>query len=813
MKPPASDTRPERLGLALSGGGFRACAFHLGVLKRLFELGILQQLTTISAVSGGSIVAAFFLSWQTNKRPILSPADWDEFETDLTEVMRHGIRGKVFWDVIVHPALLVLLPGILYGYYRWSSGLLTDLLPASPIVALLLLLAFVYWYQCSSDRLAVQYDKTLYKDLHIRKLPGAPTLIINATSLGRGELLQITSTDGRHSKTEMFPGSKELAGASVQTNQDVDAFLSRAVAASSAVPGLFRPVRLASFRHRVHRITRLVGDTEYPERVDDAVDGGIFDNQGLFALIDSESHRCDKIIVSDAAKVLEVSSRKGLWWIGVLQRSQDILLERVRNQSYQWLKRTEIPKVVVNITQQDGSALPEPVTQHLPRVRTDMDRFSRYEIWALMKHGYHLIDARLAQEPAFAILATTAAESNFQTANNNIRVPPAEVRRLPNHLKYSSQRVLCWRWLQRVPGSVLRNRGRDSQLDNPKDRPNQPPAVSLEGRAPTINTPSFKEQTATPSREREAANEPRPSAEGRTAMTTEAAAAGLVRPYRSPVEYGYVLVLALIFLAIGWIGLDARPEDRSDAWFKIVILLAAFAVIVGRGITGVWRGILIDSRYKMSLGRFQLLAWSLVVLSALVTAVLSNVTLGLESPLEIDIPSTLWVLMGISTASAVGGSAVLASKKPIKPDKEEVKEVEEDPQREASAPIKRDSIVVQNTSIKDARWADLLKGDETGNATAVDLGKIQMLFFTFILVVGYGAAIARLFGAEGPILGLPPVDEGMNVLLGISHTGYVAAKSVTQSATTGAGNQNANGRNKDSETAEPITRKNNGVNP
>ena len=46
-------------GLALSGGGYRASLFHLGVTRRLHELGILQQTTRLSSVSGGSILAGF----------------------------------------------------------------------------------------------------------------------------------------------------------------------------------------------------------------------------------------------------------------------------------------------------------------------------------------------------------------------------------------------------------------------------------------------------------------------------------------------------------------------------------------------------------------------------------------------------------------------------------------------------------------------------------------------------------------------------------------------------------------------------------
>jgi len=51
---------PKRLGLALSGGGFRASFFHLGVLARLAELGLLRQIDVISSVSGGTIVGAFY---------------------------------------------------------------------------------------------------------------------------------------------------------------------------------------------------------------------------------------------------------------------------------------------------------------------------------------------------------------------------------------------------------------------------------------------------------------------------------------------------------------------------------------------------------------------------------------------------------------------------------------------------------------------------------------------------------------------------------------------------------------------------------
>ena len=51
---------PIRIGLALSGGGFRAAAYHLGVLKRLEEFGVLASIEALSTVSGGSITGALY---------------------------------------------------------------------------------------------------------------------------------------------------------------------------------------------------------------------------------------------------------------------------------------------------------------------------------------------------------------------------------------------------------------------------------------------------------------------------------------------------------------------------------------------------------------------------------------------------------------------------------------------------------------------------------------------------------------------------------------------------------------------------------
>lgn len=56
---------PEKgVALCLSGGGYRAMVFHIGVLWRLHETGVLRRLSRVSSVSGGSITAAVLaLAW------------------------------------------------------------------------------------------------------------------------------------------------------------------------------------------------------------------------------------------------------------------------------------------------------------------------------------------------------------------------------------------------------------------------------------------------------------------------------------------------------------------------------------------------------------------------------------------------------------------------------------------------------------------------------------------------------------------------------------------------------------------------------
>lgn len=54
------DPEPGKLGICCSGGGIRSAAFNLGALQWLQQEGQLQQASYLSAVSGGSYIAAAF---------------------------------------------------------------------------------------------------------------------------------------------------------------------------------------------------------------------------------------------------------------------------------------------------------------------------------------------------------------------------------------------------------------------------------------------------------------------------------------------------------------------------------------------------------------------------------------------------------------------------------------------------------------------------------------------------------------------------------------------------------------------------------
>lgn len=73
-----------RIGIALSGGGSRAIAFHLGCLRTLHRLGVLDRAKVLSTVSGGSVIGALYA---------LHEGPFETFERQVRALLRAGLLG------------------------------------------------------------------------------------------------------------------------------------------------------------------------------------------------------------------------------------------------------------------------------------------------------------------------------------------------------------------------------------------------------------------------------------------------------------------------------------------------------------------------------------------------------------------------------------------------------------------------------------------------------------------------------------------------------------------------------------------------
>jgi len=233
-----------------------------------------------------------------------------------------------------------------------------------------------------------------------------------------------------------------------------------------------------------------------------------------------------------------------------------------------------------------------------------------------------------------------------------------------------------------------------------------------------------------------------------------------------PWNVGFTLGITVFFIVvIALVGVIASTSMRLAVWIGTLILLSLFLLVLGRGITGQWLGFLIDNRKKMSLSRFQIGLWLLLTGSAFLVAALTNLYIVIfNTPLKalsITIPSELLALFGVSAASLAGASTILNAKKNAQQQ------------------------VAHHESREEAEWYDMFKGDDVANADYLDLSKVQMFFFTIILVIIYGVALGTMFMGVGDgvnptlaITSFPTLSATMVTLLGISQAGYLAYKAV-----------------------------------
>ncbi len=111
----------KEFSLALSGGGFRASLFHIGVLMKLSEVGLLQKATTISTVSGGSIIGMLYylhLKYLLETKENVSKEDVITIVKDVKEEFLNAVRKNIIMVPLKRNLIQLIEAGINPDYSR-----------------------------------------------------------------------------------------------------------------------------------------------------------------------------------------------------------------------------------------------------------------------------------------------------------------------------------------------------------------------------------------------------------------------------------------------------------------------------------------------------------------------------------------------------------------------------------------------------------------------------------------------------------------------------------------------------------------------
>ena len=252
------------ISLALSGGGSRAIAFHLGCLRALHDLGILQRVKLLSTVSGGSVIGALYAAHD---------GPFPDFEERVRAMLARGLARPIVRTALLTAegpkALLCfgltgLASFVAFALSRslWLFSLalpperrkgwqLEDLHPP------------IRRFASLATILRRAMDEEFFKGTRLRDLPReGPLLVVNAADLRTGSAFYFTSQDS---------GSWRLG--KLASN---DITLAHAVTASAAYP-LFLPALDEEYAFNRRDGSRRL------ERVT-LTDGGVYDNLGLAPL-------------------------------------------------------------------------------------------------------------------------------------------------------------------------------------------------------------------------------------------------------------------------------------------------------------------------------------------------------------------------------------------------------------------------------------------------------------------------------------------------------------------------------------------------
>ncbi len=346
---PAAARERAGIALCLSGGGFRAALFHLGGARRLNELGVLSSLTAISAVSGGSILAAHLAD---RLRPW--PAT-GEVTPGWEAHVAAPFRAFTHRNLRTIPLARQLLP------WHWLT------------------------LSVAVETLATAYERRLTTRT-LPELPERPRIIFSAT-----EMAYDANWIFERARIGDFQTGYQRPAPAMP--------LGRAVAASSAFPPFFPPMILH------FQPDQLKGGSARGEQRDEIVghitltDGGAYDNMALEPVWKGSQ----AVLVSDGGATFEIGMTRNpllrlLRYGALLGRQAEAVRKR-------WLMAGMATNTLGGAYWgiasaradygADGGYSPDLSRNVIASIRTDMDAFSDAEAAVLENHGYLLADAAI----------------------------------------------------------------------------------------------------------------------------------------------------------------------------------------------------------------------------------------------------------------------------------------------------------------------------------------------------------------------------------------------------------------------------------
>jgi NTE family protein len=284
---PMTHPRP-RIGLAFSGGGFRATVFGLGALRALHDRGVLRDVTVISGISGGSLLTAMWA---------YGPWSFTDFDTSVTELVTTGLHMELARRAFAPRAVLANITSLTMATVGKPLGC-----------------------QRTSTRTEALVQALAARPFGQRQIsavthPGLTT-IISATDLATGNAVRFGS------KVNSLSSIGDIA-------EPVS--VADAVAASAAFPALLPQL------NRTYTFVKRNGTRE--RRTLMMTDGGVYDNLGITPLLPGRSaaytshvYDLDYIIAVDAGQGQRIRTAPN-FMPGRLKRSFDIAYRKAQDGS------------------------------------------------------------------------------------------------------------------------------------------------------------------------------------------------------------------------------------------------------------------------------------------------------------------------------------------------------------------------------------------------------------------------------------------------------------------------------------------------